>query len=77
MEANGFVFVISIIVVNVVQKLISHLGHSLTEVNFSKYSFIFSMFIKLLYFKVARDVHPQSLVTNFFNTEFGLFTCPS
>jgi len=28
-------------------------------------------------FKVAREIHPQSLVAKFFNTEFGLFICPS
>jgi len=33
LEDNGVVFVISIIGVNVVQNLISHHGHSLTEVN--------------------------------------------
>ena len=32
MEANGFVFMISIIAVNVVQKLVSHFGHPLVEV---------------------------------------------
>jgi len=76
MEANGFVFMISIIGVNVVQKLVSHFGHPLVEVIILFHSFI-SHFIQFLYFKVAREIHPQSLVANFFNTEFGLFTCPS
>jgi len=39
--------------------------------------FLNNHFIKLLCFKVAREFHPQFLVANFFNTEFGLFTCPS
>jgi len=32
MDTNGFVFVISIIAVNLVQKLVSHFGHPLVEV---------------------------------------------
>jgi len=76
MEANGFVFVISIFGVNVVQKLVSHLGILSLRLILSCLFFKQS-FYQLLYFKVAREIHLQSLVVNFFNTEFGLFTCLS
>ena len=49
MEANGFVFVISIIAVNVVQKLVCHFGHPIVEVIILKINLYQSFYLPFVF----------------------------
>jgi len=61
MESNGFVFVISIIGVNVVQKLFSHFEHPLVEVIILFHWSVYQPFYQTFVFQGGKG-DPSSIV---------------